>query len=119
MAADFRDLFEVRGTKRKQRGEESARVLPPNQVELTYCGLDGLERRAALLVEPTPEGGSCGSAAEPAAPRNPRLESPPVRMVDQARRRLSCPQVDPLLRSRCEGTDRAPTEGVGFCYDLV
>ncbi|MGQ7794419.1 amylo-alpha-1,6-glucosidase [Faunimonas sp. B44] len=52
--ADFRDLFEVRGTKRKQRGEESARVLPPNRVELTYRGLDGLERRAALLVEPTP-----------------------------------------------------------------
>ena len=35
-AADFRDMFEVRGTRRDQRGRDSARVLAPDRTELGY-----------------------------------------------------------------------------------
>ena len=58
--ADFADIFELRGTPRKQRG----RLLPdergPGSVAIAYRGLDRQIRRARFLFEP---------AAEFAAPR--------------------------------------------------
>src|ERR671934_136675 len=45
-AADFADIFEVRGTRRERRGT----ALPPQNtaecVELSYRGLDGVVQRA-------------------------------------------------------------------------
>src|SRR5687767_4071903 len=52
--ADFRDLFEVRGMKRRRRGRQSAQVLSADSVELRYEGLDGIERRTTLRFSPTP-----------------------------------------------------------------
>ena len=54
-AADFADIFEVRGTARERRG----RVLEP-RVEgralfLAYDGLDGLQRRTRIDCIPAPE----------------------------------------------------------------
>ncbi len=53
-AADFRDLFEVRGTPRLRRGEHLPPVIAPGRVELPYVGLDGIERRTVLNFTPVP-----------------------------------------------------------------
>lgn len=52
-AADFRDLFEVRGMKRVRRGEMDVRV-NSSLVEFSYRGLDDRTRRTVLRFEPAP-----------------------------------------------------------------
>ena len=54
-AADFADVFEVRGQKRPKRGRRSAECLSPDTVVLRYRGLDGLERDTNLRFEPAPD----------------------------------------------------------------
>jgi glycogen debranching enzyme len=53
-AADFADIYEVRGLKRRARGED----LPPDVMEdrviLGYRGLDGVLRRTLLQFTPRP-----------------------------------------------------------------
>jgi glycogen debranching enzyme len=53
-AADFVDLFEVRGERRPRRG----RLLPPkvegDEVTLAYDGLDGIRRTVRLRFSPRP-----------------------------------------------------------------
>ena len=46
--ADFVDLFEVRGTSRKQRGRYLAPALAPTEVTLAYEGLDSVVRQTIL-----------------------------------------------------------------------
>ncbi len=53
-AADFADLFEVRGQKRARRGRLSAQRLSDASVALRYLGLDGVERVTRLDFEPAP-----------------------------------------------------------------
>jgi glycogen debranching enzyme len=53
-AADFADLFEVRGTKRERRGELHPPELGERQVLLSYTGLDKRWRSTTLRFEPTP-----------------------------------------------------------------
>ena len=53
-AADFADIFEVRGYQRRMRGEHRARVLGGDTVDLEYRGLDGVVRRTVLRFEPRP-----------------------------------------------------------------
>lgn len=52
--ADFVDIFEVRGVKRKCRGE----ILPPDlsaqAVVFKYRGLDGRRRKTCILFDPAP-----------------------------------------------------------------
>ncbi|QJA06685.1 amylo-alpha-1,6-glucosidase [Thermosulfurimonas marina] len=54
-AADFADIFEVRGVKRARRGH----VLPPEITEegvrIRYHGLDGVDRRVEIFFSETPE----------------------------------------------------------------
>lgn len=52
--ADFRDLFEVRGMTRKERGDETSKVVAPNEVQFRYLGLDNVERRTRIGFEPAP-----------------------------------------------------------------
>lgn len=53
--ADFRDIFEVRGMERKQRGKQQIpQVLGSNHVLLSYKGLDGVERQTNLHFDPHP-----------------------------------------------------------------
>ena len=52
--ADFRDLFEVRGTKRQRRGEEKMDPPAQDQAVFRYRGLDGIERRTVLRFSPAP-----------------------------------------------------------------
>jgi glycogen debranching enzyme len=52
--ADFRDLFELRGSARMARGKLTARVMSSREVEYAYSGLDGIVRRACFTFEPSP-----------------------------------------------------------------
>jgi glycogen debranching enzyme len=53
-AADFADIFEVRGMKRKARGRDLAPQISDDRVILSYQGLDGVVRRTSLQFEPRP-----------------------------------------------------------------
>ncbi len=52
--ADFRDLFEVRGTRRIHHGTTKAHVIGPQSIEFRYLGLDEIERRTTLQFDPAP-----------------------------------------------------------------
>ncbi len=53
-AADFADIFEVRGTARVHRGENLPSRLSRDEVVLGYRGLDNVERRTRLQFAPVP-----------------------------------------------------------------
>jgi glycogen debranching enzyme len=53
-AADFADIFEVRGTRRPRRGEGLGAAAEGGGVTLAYRGLDGVVRRSRLLFQPAP-----------------------------------------------------------------
>jgi len=53
--ADFRDIFEVRGISRKQRGSVQIPVISAkNHILLSYKGLDNVERQTNLHFDPAP-----------------------------------------------------------------
>jgi glycogen debranching enzyme len=52
--ADFVDLFELRGTKRKRRGTHLPPHIGPSRLVLAYRGLDAVERRTEIDFEPKP-----------------------------------------------------------------
>jgi glycogen debranching enzyme len=52
--ADFADLFEVRGLRRKRRGTISPPIAGPDCVTLSYDGLDGRRRQTRLRFDPVP-----------------------------------------------------------------
>jgi glycogen debranching enzyme len=54
-AADFCDIFEVRGTPRARRGELHEPVVAPDAVTLSYTGLDDRRRETRLQFEPSPD----------------------------------------------------------------
>ena len=51
-AADFADLFEVRGARRLRRGTMQAPDIGADCVTLAYCGLDDRRRATTLRFEP-------------------------------------------------------------------
>ncbi|MGH9503500.1 MAG: amylo-alpha-1,6-glucosidase [Terriglobales bacterium] len=53
-AADFADIFEVRGITRKKRGEMLEDRVDENSVVLPYQGLDGIVRRTHISCTPVP-----------------------------------------------------------------
>jgi glycogen debranching enzyme len=53
-AADFADLFEVRGTPRKRRGTLHPAAVTGDTASLAYTGLDGTRRETRLRFQPTP-----------------------------------------------------------------
>jgi len=53
-AADFADLFEVRGARRTRRGVFHQPRVSEDRVQLAYTGLDGQTRRTALRFDPQP-----------------------------------------------------------------
>jgi glycogen debranching enzyme len=52
--SDFADVFEVRGMRRARRGVAAREVTRPNEVVLTYTGLDRVVRTTAVHFDPTP-----------------------------------------------------------------
>lgn len=53
--ADFADIFEVRGTTRKRRGQRLEDVTEDSSITLSYEGLDGKKRKTRLEFLPRPE----------------------------------------------------------------
>jgi glycogen debranching enzyme len=53
-AADFADIFEVRGIRRARRGRFLDPVVGASEVVLGYEGLDGVERQSSLHFDPSP-----------------------------------------------------------------
>lgn len=53
-AADFADLFEVRGTHRAKRGSCHGERIGSDQVMFHYKGLDGIDRYTHMLFWPAP-----------------------------------------------------------------
>jgi glycogen debranching enzyme len=53
-AADFADLFEVRGSRRERRGVTHLPALRRDRVVLSYTGLDGLLRSTTIAFDPAP-----------------------------------------------------------------
>lgn len=61
-AADFRDMFEVRGSSRSRRGLAHDTTLGNNAVTFRYQGLDDVERQATLSFSEPPRAMSVGTA---------------------------------------------------------
>ena len=53
-AADYADIFEIRGTPRERRGHKLDSVVARSTAVLGYEGLDGRIRRTRLAFSPTP-----------------------------------------------------------------
>jgi len=53
--ADFRDLFEVRGSKRAQRGTAHPPRRDGDTLVFDYDGLDGLRRSSRVTLQPSPD----------------------------------------------------------------
>lgn len=53
-AADFVDIFEVRGAPRLRRGQPSLPLVEGSNTTLGYVGLDGVTRQARLVFAPQP-----------------------------------------------------------------
>jgi len=53
-AADFADTFEVRGIRRERRGARFPGEIKPDEITLSYCGLDGVLRRTWIRCSPQP-----------------------------------------------------------------
>ena len=54
-SADFADIFEVRGTRREERGKRLEDVVTENSVLLSYKGRDAVLRESELLCSPPPQ----------------------------------------------------------------
>jgi glycogen debranching enzyme len=54
-AADFADLFEVRGDRRPRRGTLNVEVTDERTVRFAYMGLDDVERTTTLHFDPAPD----------------------------------------------------------------
>ena len=53
-AADFADLFEVRGMQRSKRGPITCAVIGKSKTIFRYMGLDNVERRSEVCFNPPP-----------------------------------------------------------------
>jgi len=54
-AADFKDIFEIRGENRPKRGQDLEASVDKRQTVLAYRGVDDVIRRSHINFSPTPE----------------------------------------------------------------
>lgn len=54
-AADFADIFEIRGMRRQARGHDMDPRVSHDEVSLAYRGLDGVVRKTMLTFSPAPD----------------------------------------------------------------
>lgn len=55
LAADYADIFEIRGTKRKRWGSYLSPQVNNRQLLFAYDGLDGIQRRTRIQLTQTPD----------------------------------------------------------------
>ena len=72
--ADFADIFEVRGWKRKRKGRRLDAALEGGSIVLAYEGLDGVVRRTLIDCSPPPKHVS-GSSAQFETRLGPKTET--------------------------------------------
>ena len=53
-AADFADIFEVRGIQRRRRGRGWSEIAGAGEVSMHYTGIDGLARATGISFDPVP-----------------------------------------------------------------
>lgn len=53
--ADYYDMFEVRGVERKQRGDKLPAKCQGDTLDLSYRGLDGVQRHTRIRLNASPE----------------------------------------------------------------
>jgi glycogen debranching enzyme len=89
-AADFRDIFEVRGMQRAGRGRLLEPVVEDDGVTLGYQGLDGVTRRTRLAFNPRPTElvGDCANYHAILEPREERLYEISVACHNEAQSRV-------------------------------
>jgi glycogen debranching enzyme len=77
LAADFADVFEVRGSRRERHGTPLAPRIVGDSVELGYVGLDGVERHTRIQL-PQPPAHASGEIAQLSFSLKPgqRVEAP-------------------------------------------
>lgn len=120
--ADFRDMFEVRGIKRRERGTLLAPELGRDRVTLRYRGLDGVVRASTIAVsEPPAHLRADGLDFELALPESGRAEiylsigaedsAPPGRARFRAAAARAC------LRMRAEQRRGAQTRTPARLFD--
>jgi glycogen debranching enzyme len=73
-SADYKDIFEVRGTTRLQHGRHLSPVVSEDEVVLGYCGLDNLLRQTCVRFDPSPQKLS-GECAEFSVALEPKAEA--------------------------------------------
>jgi len=56
VGADYRDIFEVKGCQRRERGQLLDTEVHPQSCTLAYRGLDGILRTTHIQFEPFPQG---------------------------------------------------------------
>jgi glycogen debranching enzyme len=106
--ADFVDIFEVRGTKRSQRGERFDPLIEPDRMLLAYRGLDKVVRRPGTTSNwPPAKSGSIPSRSS-AARAKTSSRSPSIRQLPNRGRPRSKPaaptrRFGPAIRSSTAG----------------
>jgi glycogen debranching enzyme len=112
-AADFADIYEVRGLKRKARGEDLAPEMTDREVTLGYRGLDGVVRRTVLQFTPRPQKLSRTAAhfSIALAPKQAFLLSIAVGCEREAAR----PQLLVFERARAEARAQLDAQVAQFC----
>ncbi len=113
-AADFADLFEVRGMQRARRGETTSAVIGGAKTIFRYMGLDKVERRSEIAFDPAPRQLSKNQAlyALQLAPGEAFALTMTVRCTDSVSPREPASQAfsEPYRAAR-RGAERAATLG--------
>ena len=113
-AADFADLFEVRGMQRARRGEITCAVIAGAKTIFRYMGLDKVERRSEIAFDPAPRQLSKNQAlyALELAPGDHFALTMTVRCTNSASPREPASQAfsEPYRAAR-RGAERAATLG--------
>ncbi|HKY18871.1 MAG TPA: glycogen debranching N-terminal domain-containing protein, partial [Rhizomicrobium sp.] len=113
-AADFADLFEIRGLQRPKRGEISSAVIANSKTIFRYVGLDRIERRSEICFDPPPRQLSRSQAlyALELMPGERFALVMTVRCTDSSMKRAPIPEVfSEPYRSARRGAARAASLG--------
>lgn len=112
-AADFADIYEVRGLKRKARGQDLEPEVDDREVTLGYRGLDGIIRRTLLQFIPRPQSLAHDRAGFKVAlaPKQVAL----LYVTIGCERESACPRLLVFERARAEARAQLDSQVAQFC----
>ena len=112
--ADYRDLFEVRGTARAHRGKRSVQVASETEVQFRYVGLDEMVRTTSLHFGPKPHHIAPGQASFEVTLEPGERASLFVRTVFECHRAFtSAPATEQVGEDAAAGLSRAAGSSPG------